>query len=54
MDLFADKPEQDPQQLKEDEDAVPKPQRQDTVSFAQQVMDENTTKLDHDGDGRPD
>lgn len=53
MDLFADRPDADPQPLLDDEAEVPKPQRQDTVDFAQQVMDENTTTLDHDGDGRP-
>lgn len=54
MDLFADKPDENPQQLQDDEAEMPKPKRQDTVTFAQQVMEENTTKLDHDGDGRPD
>ncbi|KXT16667.1 hypothetical protein AC579_8044 [Pseudocercospora musae] len=53
MDLFADKPEQNSPELKHDEDEMPPPKQQDTVSFAQQVMDENTTKLDHDGDPRP-
>ena len=53
MDLFANKPEADPPELKHDEDAMPPPKRQDTVQFAQQVMDENTTKLDHDGHSRP-
>lgn len=52
-DLFAEKPEKDPQQLKDDEDAMPPPKRQETLSFAQQVMEENTKKLDLDGDGRP-
>lgn len=49
-DLFADdKPETDPPQLQRDEVEKPKPQRQDTVSFAQNVMDQNTTKLDYHG-----
>lgn len=52
-DLFADKPEQNPQELKDDEDAMPPPKRQDTVDLAQKVMEENTAKIDYDGDGRP-
>lgn len=51
-DLFAaqPQPENDPPVLQHDELEMPAPKRQDTLHFAQQVMDENTTKLDHDGD----
>lgn len=50
MDLFADKPGAEvPLDVKQDEDGRPNLKRQDTASFAQQVMDQNTTKLDHDG-----
>lgn len=52
MDLFAAQPEADPTTLQHDEVEMPLPKRQDTLSFAQQVMDKNTTKLDHDGDPR--
>ncbi|KJX92993.1 hypothetical protein TI39_contig4466g00001 [Zymoseptoria brevis] len=52
MDLFAEQPEADPPELQHDESEMPPPKRQDTVNFAQHVMDENTTKLDHDGDPR--
>ncbi|USW53576.1 hypothetical protein Slin15195_G068950 [Septoria linicola] len=50
MDLFADKPGPEaPLDVKQDEAGRPNLKRQDTASFAQQVMDQNTTKLDHDG-----
>lgn len=55
-DLFSDKPGEDVNEspeLKHDEEEMPKPKRQDTANLAQQVMDENTQKLDLDGDGRP-
>lgn len=52
MDLFAARPEADPPALQQDETEMPPPKRQDTLNFAQQVMDENTTKLDHDGEPR--
>lgn len=48
-DLFADKPADETAAQKQEEDGMPKPQRQDTASFAQQIMDEKTPKLDHDG-----
>ena len=48
-DLYTDRLEEEqPQELQDDEDEVPKPKRQDTVQNAQQVMDDNTTQLDHD------
>ncbi|KAK3702138.1 hypothetical protein LTR37_015113 [Vermiconidia calcicola] len=49
--LYVDKhPEEQqyPQTLQQDEEEMPQPKRHDTLQFAQQVMDENTTKLDHD------
>lgn len=49
MDLFAAKPDADPPVLQHDEAEMSPPKRQDTVDFAQQVMDQNTTTLDHDG-----
>ena len=49
-DLFVDKhpEEQQAHPLLADEEEMPKPKRQNTVHLAQQVMDENTTKLDDD------
>ena len=47
-DLYVDKhPEEQAPTLQEDEEEMPKPKRQNTVQFAEQVMDEHTTKLDH-------
>jgi hypothetical protein len=47
-DLFADKhPEEQTDQ------ARPDLHRTDTVQYAQQVMDDNTTKLDHHGSAFP-
>jgi stringent starvation protein B len=54
MDLFADEPDRDPAALQQDAANVSKPQRQNAVKHAQQVMDDNTTKMDDDGDGKPD
>ncbi|KAK4621768.1 hypothetical protein CLAFUW4_07388 [Fulvia fulva] len=49
-DLFAEKPEGETAAQKQDEDGIPgPPRRQDTATIAQQIMDEKTTKLDHDG-----
>lgn len=48
-DLFADNPPGETATDKQNEDGVPRPQRQDTATFAQKIMDEKTTKLDHDG-----
>ncbi|EME39362.1 hypothetical protein DOTSEDRAFT_75162 [Dothistroma septosporum NZE10] len=49
-DLFvAEKPQGETAAQKQDEDGIAKPHRQDTATFAQQIMDEKTTKLDHDG-----
>ena len=51
LDLWADKPAEDePENLKQDEEQETKAKRQETVHLAQQVMDENTTKLDKDHD----
>lgn len=51
MDLWAEKPAEDePENLKQDEEQETKAKRQETVNLAQQVMDENTTKLDKDHD----
>lgn len=57
-DLFADKKKPGEEEsatlaIEDEEPEMGKPQRQDTVSLAQQVMEENTAKLDLDGDGRP-
>jgi stringent starvation protein B len=54
MDLFADEPDRDSATLQQDEADMSKPQRHNAVKHAQQVMDENTTKMDDDGDERPD
>lgn len=47
MDLWEDKHPEEQQNLDADEEAMPKSKRQNTLQVAQQVMDENTTKLDH-------
>ncbi|CZT18765.1 uncharacterized protein RCC_04609 [Ramularia collo-cygni] len=51
-DLFAGQPEADPPQLQDDEAEMPPPKRQDTLSFAQQVIDDNTARLNYEGDPR--
>jgi hypothetical protein len=52
VDLFDKHPEDQVEQddMKADEEEMPKPKRQNTVANAQQVMDEHTTKLDDDHD----
>lgn len=50
MDLWQDKHPEEQQNLDQDEQAMPKPKRQNTVEMAQQVMDEHTTKLEDDGE----
>lgn len=50
MDLFAEKPDADPPELQHDEAEIPPVKRQDTLSFAQQVMNDNTTQLDRHGE----
>ena len=50
-DLWTAKPaEGEAESLKNDEEEKTKAKRQDTLNLAQQVMDENTTKLDQDHD----
>ena len=48
LDLWEDKHPEEQQNLEADAEATPKPKRQSTLEVAQQVMDENTTKLDGD------
>ena len=47
MTLWADKPADEQATLDQDEANQDQAKRQDTVNKAEQVMDENTTKLDH-------
>ena len=49
-DLYSSKDPETQQKMDEDEEEMSKPQRQNTVQTAVQVMDENTTKLDNDHD----
>ena len=51
LDLWTDKPvEQEPETLKDDEMQTTEEKRQDTLNLAQQVMDQNTKRLDQDHD----